>query len=349
MMEVTCDKCGKIYRIDENKLKKKISKLGCKTCGHVIMVEKSVDSEARGEEESYSEQTIALSPGADEATPSHQESSLDSSSRRSPFSESAGSSSTSGQAPAPLAGHPPQKGTLASKKIFWMNRIQVRMSAILIFLTTVILLVYALFNYQMEKSAMNEEISLFAEITTTRLSNHLVEPFWALDDDLLKDSINSEMMDKQIYAILIRDRNGKTIYMGRKRGKNWNIIETTDEINDSSLTMRRMNIVKGDDKIGAVEVYLTPEFMEEELKRSTIYMIIAVIILDIILFISIYSILKRMIIRPIMQLTDAAEQMSMGDLNVQFNIRTKNEIGLLIKALERMQTSLRFAMERLGS
>jgi methyl-accepting chemotaxis protein len=55
----------------------------------------------------------------------------------------------------------------------------------------------------------------------------------------------------------------------------------------------------------------------------------------------------RALATPIMKLTDAAERMSLGDLNVTIDVRSRDEIGLLAGALGRMQTSLRMAMERL--
>jgi methyl-accepting chemotaxis protein len=48
-----------------------------------------------------------------------------------------------------------------------------------------------------------------------------------------------------------------------------------------------------------------------------------------------------------MKLTEAAERMSLGDLNAKIEVRSRDEIGLLAQALGRMQTSLRMAMERL--
>ena len=55
----------------------------------------------------------------------------------------------------------------------------------------------------------------------------------------------------------------------------------------------------------------------------------------------------RAVVNPIMKLTDAAERMSLGELNVKIDIKSKDEIGLLAQAIGRMQTSLRLAMERL--
>ncbi len=55
----------------------------------------------------------------------------------------------------------------------------------------------------------------------------------------------------------------------------------------------------------------------------------------------------RAMVTPIMKLTDAAERMSLGDLNVKIDVQSRDEIGLLAQAIGRMQTSLRMAMERL--
>ena len=55
----------------------------------------------------------------------------------------------------------------------------------------------------------------------------------------------------------------------------------------------------------------------------------------------------RAIVTPIRKLTDAAERMSLGELKVDIDIKSKDEIGLLALAIGRMQTSLRLAMDRL--
>ena len=55
----------------------------------------------------------------------------------------------------------------------------------------------------------------------------------------------------------------------------------------------------------------------------------------------------RAIVTPIRKLTDAAERMSLGELNVKIDVKSRDEIGLLAQAVGRMQTSLRLAMNRL--
>ncbi|ACN14712.1 conserved hypothetical protein [Desulforapulum autotrophicum HRM2] len=55
----------------------------------------------------------------------------------------------------------------------------------------------------------------------------------------------------------------------------------------------------------------------------------------------------RSISKPIIEMTDAATRMSLGDLDVQIKIRSKDEIGMLARSIVRMQTSLAYAMKRL--
>ena len=51
--------------------------------------------------------------------------------------------------------------------------------------------------------------------------------------------------------------------------------------------------------------------------------------------------------RNIQYLTEAADRISVGDLEAEINVESKDEIGNLAEAISRMQDSLRFSIERL--
>ena len=55
----------------------------------------------------------------------------------------------------------------------------------------------------------------------------------------------------------------------------------------------------------------------------------------------------RTVVKPITTLTDIAERMSLGELEDEVSIKSKDEIGLLAMAIERMRISLNLAMGRL--
>ena len=55
----------------------------------------------------------------------------------------------------------------------------------------------------------------------------------------------------------------------------------------------------------------------------------------------------RTLSRPIIQLTDAADRISVGELDVEIETTRKDEIGDLAEAISRMQDSIRLSIERL--
>lgn len=57
---------------------------------------------------------------------------------------------------------------------------------------------------------------------------------------------------------------------------------------------------------------------------------------------------SKMLVRPIVDMTHAAEAMSMGELDTPMpKVRTKDELGMLAKSLERLRKSMAAAMARL--
>lgn len=81
-----------------------------------------------------------------------------------------------------------------------------------------------------------------------------------------------------------------------------------------------------------------------ELKVQVFYLIIVGVIAILLVVIFIYS---RSIIRPIRQLSEVADKISMGELDTPVQIKASGEIGVLVESIERMQTSVKAAIERL--
>jgi len=73
---------------------------------------------------------------------------------------------------------------------------------------------------------------------------------------------------------------------------------------------------------------------------SLVFFVIIIILATIL---SIY--LAKSITKPIKNLTDAANKISMGDLKVKINIKSKDEIGELAKSFNRMLRSIKILMK----
>ncbi len=81
-----------------------------------------------------------------------------------------------------------------------------------------------------------------------------------------------------------------------------------------------------------------------ELKIQLFYLIIIGVLVILLMVIFFYS---RSIIRPIRQLSEVADKISMGELDTPIQIKAGGEIGVLVESIERMQTSVKAAIERL--
>jgi methyl-accepting chemotaxis protein len=86
--------------------------------------------------------------------------------------------------------------------------------------------------------------------------------------------------------------------------------------------------------------------IEASSKQSSI-ILFSVLLVSLAAAVLIWIVVARRITQPIIMLTDAAEKMSLGDLSINIEIDSKDEIGALATAIGRMQTSLKLAMDRL--
>jgi HAMP domain-containing protein len=81
-----------------------------------------------------------------------------------------------------------------------------------------------------------------------------------------------------------------------------------------------------------------------ERTRIVFLIVMGVSLIVVILVTSMYS---RTIVRPIVYLTQVADRISLGDLDTKIEIKSSDEVGMLAESLDRMQESLRAAIERL--
>jgi HAMP domain-containing protein len=86
-------------------------------------------------------------------------------------------------------------------------------------------------------------------------------------------------------------------------------------------------------------------YLEEYQSRIKIfYLVILCVVLILLVRIYFYA---RSVIRPIRYLSEVADKISMGELNTPIRIKEKGEVGVLAESIERMQTSVKAAIERL--
>jgi len=79
-------------------------------------------------------------------------------------------------------------------------------------------------------------------------------------------------------------------------------------------------------------------------KIKIFYVVILCVVLVLLVRIYFYD---RSVIQPIRYLSEVADKISMGELDTPIQIKQKGEVGALAESIERMQTSVKAAIERL--
>jgi len=79
-------------------------------------------------------------------------------------------------------------------------------------------------------------------------------------------------------------------------------------------------------------------------KIKIFYVVILCVVLVLLVRIYFYD---RSVIQPIRYLSEVADKISMGELDTPIQIKEKGEVGALAESIERMQTSVKAAIERL--
>ncbi len=119
---------------------------------------------------------------------------------------------------------------------------------------------------------------------------------------------------------------------------------------DQGETMLLINKIKDDlEELIAIyenKVTLSKIEMNNSLKRFGTMVFFMAIIFLVLLLITAYF-MSQMIVKPISKLTNAADLMSTGNLNVKVDIQTKDEIQLLAEAFNHMAENLKISRDKI--
>ncbi len=234
---------------------------------------------------------------------------------------------------------------MQNQKIKWSASIAVKIIFSVLAITIVVLIGFGIINFFMTKSDLQNQLRKKSNNSLNGLAIKLVAPIWDMNDSLVENVIKSEMMEEQIYAIIVRNADG-TILDGVVRDKDWHIIPLKDEI-QGDYTKLSKEIFMDDENLGNValgnvELYLTLKFINKRLNQSLTRLIISTLVLCAVLVIALMAIFNIILLTPIRRLMNQMHDIALGDLSVDVKVsKNNNEIGRLLNAMHDMVQSQR--------
>lgn len=225
-----------------------------------------------------------------------------------------------------------------------MQSIKTKIIFSLLIVVISILSSYEINSYLNTQTRLYNNLNENADRQIKRLEDGLVLPLWEIDDIWQLKVISIEMMKNEVYAITVADDKGQT--RGKIRDERWQIIDTNQtDVYGENLITRYADIFYDEEKIGTVDLYLHPRFVEEQLQEEALHRILSLISLSLAIIVSLVLILNRIVTLPLQKILQAVNAIRHGDYSTQLNLKQKDEIGGLALGIVDMKTAIQ-ARER---
>ena len=232
----------------------------------------------------------------------------------------------------------------------WHTRIQVQISALLIILVVLVMAAFSAYGALKMKNSLRLELDTSLSNISERASKSVGSAIWEYNQAAAIEVIEAQMLDDRVYTIVISDSDGGFFAgMQRMAGQSSAGVSTDDAstdktsvieiqeqpslVDDVSLVHGQTNITYEDEIIGTLDVYLSTDHMHDALIDYYISRSIESLLLSLFLVAGVFYMLRSVVIKPLTQLTDVAEKLSSRILDVDINVKSRNEVGDLARTL----------------
>ncbi len=227
--------------------------------------------------------------------------------------------------------------------------LQAKLSAIIVAFSALVLIGFSIYDYVSTRSAKLQELESMADILERRLSRTLLTPAWNVDESEVLEIVRTEMEDPRVAAVAVIEDDMATVFAGLSRNEDWEVVPFSEP--PSGLTIIRTSPLAMDGvAFGSIEVYVTPRFLDQELRQNLIQSIVRTLILEILLVAAVFFAIKRIFISPVQQLTDTCEAVSSRkDYSLRAERKQNDEIGYLVDSVNDMLAKIEHRNRQLKS
>jgi serine phosphatase RsbU (regulator of sigma subunit) len=226
----------------------------------------------------------------------------------------------------------------------FIKSVSFKLLLILLLINFLIMGIWGIFIYQTEGSDAIEELNEKAEKISKRVNKSLEYPLWNLNDGEVNETIELEMADDDVSAIIVRNYNNE-FYTGK-------ISMTTGikqyESNKTVMVNRLEEIYLGIKKpvmydkqvIGYSEVYITDQNVNRYLRSMISTVVIQTVLLSSISIVILYILLRRVILKKIILLNNAVNQFTNKNFETRSPVKASDEIGSLSNSFNDMADTI---------
>lgn len=208
----------------------------------------------------------------------------------------------------------------------------------LVAISTLLLATVGAINYQAAKNSKFARLNDELAVTASQLSAGLAISVWNVDDSQSSKIIESSMQSRSIYGIVLVSEGNRLLHF---RDSQWNITNVEQATQGEDLISAKRAVKFRDRQLGTVQVYVTTRFIREELRYTLISTVVAIVLLDACVILSLYLFLNHVVLAPLKKVEHFAVSVSSGtrvdDLS---GASFYGELDTLRRSIEEMFTQL---------
>jgi len=126
-----------------------------------------------------------------------------------------------------------------STNIKWYNTIRSKVILTIIIVITLILGLVGMFAFKYIEGTEQSKLQELAEVSATRLSQHLSLPMWSLDREQVSELLTAELAEQRVSAIVVRDEDRSTLFAAKERLSDGSIIDSSGTIDGDLIKVER--------------------------------------------------------------------------------------------------------------
>ena len=188
--------------------------------------------------------------------------------------------------------------------------LSVKVIATLILVATLVLLFYTLFATFVYRNREVDSLHENLKLTTEQLQIAIAVTLWHYDTKQLERLLDGGMKDQKITGIVVKFGSREH---ARSRNATWQSVVGVPVNSQSGQITFAQKVVYLGEEIGTLTLFATTKFLDKELITNILFFSGSILVLDIILILSLYGILFRIVLEPLKKLKDYAVSVSHSD------------------------------------
>jgi PAS domain S-box-containing protein len=203
-------------------------------------------------------------------------------------------------------------------------------------------------NYMEVSQRLSAALHLRQKQILLRLPITLADSLWNLEDDVITATVDAEMLDGDLQAIVVSSTEGTT---GRVRGANDLVFpwepQDAQRLATGPYRHEKANVAYKHQSIGTVDFYFSEHSIKSSLGSFLVQTYVTAIAVICILSFVTLLLIRFLVARPLQSVNQALSRVAVGDLGTIIPVRSRSEIGALARSFNAMAGELKRTVESL--